>query len=75
LYRNGGTWRTGIFHGVKSFARLRTFTMIFCYDANERQQAAGRRFETCTGTLAASVTQRFGCADPEVGLDHTAGLG
>jgi UDP-2,3-diacylglucosamine pyrophosphatase LpxH len=65
FYLNSGTWRTGIFHGVKSFARLRTFTMIFCYDADERHQADGRRFETWTGTLAAGEASPYDEEVPE----------
>jgi hypothetical protein len=55
FFLNSGTWRTMIPYGVDGFGRLRAYTIVFCYNEAERNNADadGRRFETWTGHLSA----------------------
>jgi len=73
FYINGGTWRTSIPYGKRRFGRLRDYTMVFCYSADEREapDSDKRRFETWTGHLAAGEMRPF---DEEVG-DEVAPAG
>jgi len=60
-YMNSGTWRTRIPNGLgETFGRLRSYTSIFCYDADEIQQFDDERtFETWTGHMEAPKFDRF----------------
>lgn len=57
LYLNSGTWRTTLPAGVESFGRLRAYTYLCCYSAEERvaDEADGRRLETWTGHLSSDA--------------------
>jgi hypothetical protein len=52
---DSGTWRTVVVPGAsKNYGRLRSYTMVFGYNLQERKAPGtdGRRFETWTGNLA-----------------------
>ncbi|HET9954391.1 MAG TPA: hypothetical protein VFQ61_07800, partial [Polyangiaceae bacterium] len=71
---DSGTWRTRMEQGVaETFGRFRSYTIVFCYRAEEWASSRVRTFETWTGHLVGEafgsysgrdVSDRFGASTP-----------
>ena len=59
FFLDTGTWRTLVRGEPDCFGRLRTYTMVLCFDPDERARFDDlRRFQTWTGHLASAADAR-----------------